>query len=124
MVLAFPCNQFGGQESGSATQIRAFADKYGATFPMFAKVDVNGFNAHPVWNYMKSQQGELMGNDVKWNFAKFLVDPSGKVVKRYGPQQGPASIEKDIVQLLPKGFSGVVTPTKAAAPGRWPCASW
>lgn len=100
MVLAFPCNQFGGQEPGSAAEIRTFADKYGATFPMFAKVDVNGFNAHPVWSYMKAQKGELLGNDIKWNFAKFLVDRSGKVVKRYGPQQGPASIEKDIVPLL------------------------
>ena len=75
MVLAFPCNQFGGQEPGSAAEIRTFADKYGATFPMFAKVDVNGFNAHPVWSYMKAQKGELLGNDIKWNFAKFLVLP-------------------------------------------------
>lgn len=116
MVLAFPCNQFGGQEPGSANEIRAFADKYGATFPMFAKVDVNGFNAHPVWNYLKSQQGELLGNDIKWNFAKFLVDPDGKVVARFGPQQNPASFESDVVDLLPEGLVGVVEPTGAASP--------
>lgn len=68
---------------------------------MFAKVDVNGFNQHPVWKHCKSEQGELFGSDIKWNFAKFLVDPAGNVVKRYGPQQAPSSIEKDIVALLP-----------------------
>ena len=113
MVLAFPCNQFGAQESGSPEEIRAFADNYGATFPMFAKVDVNGFNAHPVWAHLKEKQGEMLGSDVKWNFAKFLVDPAGKVVKRYGPQVGPASIEADILPLLPP--AGVVMPTKGAA---------
>ena len=115
MVLAFPCNQFGGQESGSAAEIRAFADKYGVTFPMFAKVDVNGFNTHPIWKYMKEMQGELLGRDVKWNFAKFLVDADGRVVKRFGPQQSPASIEAEIVKLLPAAVDGVVVPTGAAA---------
>ena len=113
MVLAFPCNQFGGQESGSEEEIRAFADGYGVTFPMFAKVDVNGFNQHPVWKHLKSEQGELFGSDVKWNFGKFLIDPSGNVVKRYGPQVGPASIEDDIVALLPA--AGVVKPTSGAS---------
>jgi len=80
---------------------------------MFAKVDVNGFNAHPVWAHLKDKQGEMLGSDVKWNFAKFLVDPAGKVVKRYGPQVGPASIEADILPLLPP--AGVVMPTKGAA---------
>lgn len=110
MVLAFPCNQFGAQEPGSPDEIRAFADNYGATFPIFAKVDVNGFNAHPAWVHLKKKKGEMLGSDIKWNFAKFLVDPAGKVVKRYGPQQSPASIEADILRLLP--LAGVVKPTK------------
>jgi len=113
VVLAFPCNQFGAQEPGSAAEIRAFADKYGATFPMFAKVDVNGFNAHPAWVHLKEKQGEMLGSDIKWNFAKFLVDPAGRVVKRFGPQVSPASIEKDILPLLPP--AGVVKPTKGTA---------
>lgn len=112
MVLAFPCNQFGAQESGSPQEIRTFADGYGVTFPMFAKVDVNGFNTHPVWAHLKKQQGEMLGSDIKWNFAKFLVDPAGRVVQRYGPQQGPASIEADLLRLLPP--AGVVQPTKGA----------
>mmetsp|Transcript_10344 Transcript_10344/g.20904 ORF Transcript_10344/g.20904 Transcript_10344/m.20904 type:complete len:91 (+) Transcript_10344:302-574(+) len=84
---------------------------------MFAKVAVNGAKAHPVWSYMKEQRGELLGNDIKWNFAKFLIDPSGNVVKRYGPQQGPASIEKDIVPLLSKVkvSEGVVKTTSPSA---------
>ena len=76
-VLAFPCNQFGGQEPGDRDAILKFAcDKYGATFPLFEKVDVNGFNAHPVWRYLKKQQsnGFLLGDDIQWNFAKFESD--------------------------------------------------
>mmetsp|Transcript_10345 Transcript_10345/g.20906 ORF Transcript_10345/g.20906 Transcript_10345/m.20906 type:complete len:91 (+) Transcript_10345:412-684(+) len=80
---------------------------------MFAKVDVNGFNAHPAWVYLKEKKGEMLGSNIKWNFAKFLVDPSGRVVKRYGPQVSPAAIEADILPLLP--LVGVVKPTKGAA---------
>jgi len=100
-VLAFPCNQFGGQEPGTAKEIRKVLDSYGVTFPAFAKIDVNGLNMHPLYKYLKEQQGEMLGNDVKWNFAKFLIGPDGTVVKRYGPQTSPNSIESDIVALLP-----------------------
>jgi len=100
VVLAFPCNQFGGQEPGSAAEIRQFVQKYGVTFPLFQKIDVNGMNTHPLYKHLKEKQGELLGNDIKWNFAKFLVDPQGEVVKRYGPQVSPSSIEPDIVALL------------------------
>lgn len=101
MVLAFPCNQFGGQEPGSPEEIRKFVDGYGVTFPVFQKIDVNGLNTHPLYKHLKEKQGELLGNDIKWNFAKFLVGPDGEVVKRYGPQVNPSSIEGDIVKLLP-----------------------
>lgn len=95
-----PCNQFGGQEPGSAAQIRQFVGKYGVTFPIFGKVDVNGFNTHPLYACLKGQQGELLGSDVKWNFAKFLVNRRGEVVARYPPQTSPSSIEPDIRKLL------------------------
>lgn len=68
---------------------------------MFAKIDVNGPNTHPLYKYLKEKQGELLGSDIKWNFAKFLIGPNGEVVKRYPPQTSPSSIEKDIVALLP-----------------------
>lgn len=115
-VLAFPCNQFGMQEPGDRDAILAFArDKYGATFPLFEKVDVNGFNAHPVWRWLKQQQsdGFLLGGEIKWNFAKFLVGRDGQVIKRYTPQVSPKEIEKDILQALEAPFKlgGVVTPT-------------
>lgn len=74
---------------------------YGVTFPMFGKVDVNGPNTHPLYKYLKEEKGEMLGSDIKWNFAKFLVGPDGAVIKRYGPQTSPASIEADIVALLP-----------------------
>ena len=118
-VLAFPCNQFGGQEPGDRDAILAFArGKYGATFPIFDKVDVNGLNAHPVWKWLMEQKGELLGADVKWNFAKFLVGRDGKVIKRYGPPTAPEDIEKDILAALkaqPPPTRGVVTPTGAGA---------
>jgi glutathione peroxidase len=100
-ILAFPCNQFGKQEPGSATEIRAFADKYGATFPLFDKVEVNGTNAHPVFKYLKSQCPGMLGTvGIKWNFTKFLVDRNGKGVKRYGPPTKPSEITGDINALL------------------------
>jgi len=100
VVLAFPCNQFGGQEPGSPEEIRAFVDGYGVTFPIMRKVDVNGPNTHPLWKYLKEQKGELLGSDIKWNFAKFLVGKDGSVVKRYPPTTPPSAIEADIVSLL------------------------
>ena len=78
VVLGFPCNQFGGQEPGSAQEILNFVSKYGVTFPLFQKVDVNGANTHPLFKYLKEQKGELLGNDIKWNFAKFLIGRNGQ----------------------------------------------
>ena len=101
-VIGVPCNQFGGQEPGTAADIRAFADKYGVKFPMLGKLDVNGLNTHPLYSYLKGSQGELLGKDIKWNFSKFLVDRDGVTVKRYPPTTSPSAIEPDIVALLAK----------------------
>ena len=101
-VLGFPCNQFGKQEPGDAAQIGSFCEKnFGVTFPMFAKIDVNGANAHPLYKYLKDKEPGLLGIEaIKWNFTKFLVDRSGKVIKRYAPQTKPESITDDIEKLL------------------------
>lgn len=101
-VLGFPCNQFGGQEPGNADEIAEFCKvNFGVTFPLMAKVDVNGADASPLFDWMKSEKKGLMGStSIKWNFTKFLIDRSGKVVKRYGPQDTPAAIAKDIEKLL------------------------
>ena len=115
MVLAFPCNQFGGQEPGSASEILDFVAKYGVTFPMFEKVDVNGINTHPLWKFLKDQQGEMLGDDIKWNFGKFLVGRDGEVLARYAPPDSPQSIEGDIQKALAGEMKGVVTPTNPVA---------
>jgi glutathione peroxidase len=101
-VLGFPCNQFGGQEPGNADEIAEFCKvNFGVTFPLMAKVDVNGDNASPLFDWMKKEAKGLMGStSIKWNFTKFLVDREGNVVKRYGPQDTPASIARDIEKLL------------------------
>jgi len=101
-VLGFPCNQFGGQEPGSADEIAEFCKvNFGVTFPLMAKVEVNGDNASPLFDWMKKEAKGLMGTTaIKWNFTKFLIDRAGNVVKRYGPQDTPASIAKDIEKLL------------------------
>lgn len=101
-VLGFPCNQFGGQEPGNADEIAEFCKvNFGVTFPLMAKVDVNGDNASPLFDWMKKEAKGLMGSSsIKWNFTKFLIDRKGTVVKRYGPQDSPASIAKDIAKLL------------------------
>jgi glutathione peroxidase len=101
-VLGFPCNQFGAQEPGSAAEIRTFcADKYAVSFPLFAKVDVKGANAHPLYKWMTSAAPGILGTEViKWNFTKFLVDRDGAVVKRYAPQDKPEQIAPDIERLL------------------------
>jgi glutathione peroxidase len=100
-VLGFPCNQFGGQEPGDATQIQQFcASNYAVSFPMFAKVDVNGGNVHPLYQYLKSEKSGLLGSSIKWNFTKFLVDRSGKVVARHAPTTGPEGLTKEIEALL------------------------
>jgi glutathione peroxidase len=100
-VLGFPCNQFGGQEPGDAAQIGQFcASNYAISFPMFAKIDVNGSNAHPLYQYLKSEKSGLLGASIKWNFTKFLIDRSGKVVARHAPTTTPESLTKEIEALL------------------------
>ena len=102
LVLGFPCNQFGGQEPGSEEEIKSFCElTYKTTFPLFAKVDVNGENAHPLFEFLKKEKKGLLGTEgIKWNFTKFLVDKDGEVVERYAPNTAPADIEKDILALL------------------------
>jgi glutathione peroxidase len=101
-VLGFPCNQFGKQEPGDATQIGAFCEKnFGVSFPMFDKIDVKGANAHPLYRYLTGERRGLFGTKaIKWNFTKFLVDREGNVVKRYGPRTTPDAIAGDIEALL------------------------
>ncbi|MBS0315417.1 MAG: glutathione peroxidase [Proteobacteria bacterium] len=103
-VLGFPCNQFGAQEPGNAEEIASFCSlTYDVTFPVFAKIDVNGPEADPLYEYLKKAAPGLMGSTgIKWNFTKFLVDRDGKVVRRYAPQAKPEDIAKDIVALLNK----------------------
>ena len=101
-VLGFPCNQFGAQEPGSGSDIQSFCEtRFGVSFPLFEKIDVNGPNAHPLFQYLtKSAPGILGTEGIKWNFTKFLVDGSGKVVKRYASTTEPKDIERDIEALL------------------------
>ena len=101
-VLGFPCNQFGAQEPGDAEEIRTFCSlTYDVTFPMFAKVDVNGADADPLFTALKKQAPGFLGTGgIKWNFTKFLVDRDGKVVDRYAPTTKPEDIRKDIERLL------------------------
>jgi glutathione peroxidase len=101
-VLGFPCNQFGKQEPGDAAQIGSFCEKnYGVSFQMFDKVEVNGSDAHPVFKFLKDEAPGLLGLElIKWNFTKFLVDRTGKVVKRYAPTTKPETITDDIEALL------------------------
>ncbi len=101
-VLGFPCNQFGAQEPGGAAEIGAFCEKnYGVTFPLFAKIDVNGASAHPLFQYLKDEKPGLLGIEaIKWNFTKFLIDRSGEVVARYAPQTKPEELEEPIRKLL------------------------
>jgi glutathione peroxidase len=100
-VLGFPCNQFGSQEPGDARQIEQFcASNYAITFPMFAKIEVNGGNAHPLYQYLKNAKSGLLGASIKWNFTKFLVDRAGKVVARHAPTASPEGLTKEIEALL------------------------
>ena len=101
-VLGFPCNQFGGQEPGEAAEIAAFCTtKFDVRFPMFAKIEVNGANAHPLYRWLKSAAKGLFGSEaIKWNFTKFLVDRDGRAVARYAPNATPEAIRPDIEQLL------------------------
>jgi glutathione peroxidase len=101
-VMGFPCNQFGQQEPGNSEEIRDFCSAtYDVTFPMFARIEVNGANTHRLYQQLKSAQRGLLGTEaIKWNFTKFLVDRRGKVVARYAPNDTPEKIEKDILPLL------------------------
>jgi glutathione peroxidase len=101
-VLGFPCNQFGSQDPGSNGEIESFCQlNYGVSFPMYAKIDVNGPATHPLFDHLKNEAPGILGSrSIKWNFTKFLVNKSGQVVKRYPPQTKPAEIEKDIAALL------------------------
>jgi glutathione peroxidase len=101
-ILGFPCNQFGAQEPGSEDEIASFCEvNYGVTFPLFAKVDVNGKNASPLYKHLTNAKPGLLGIEaIKWNFTKFLVDGKGNVVERYAPNTEPASIAPDIEKLL------------------------
>lgn len=104
-VLGFPCDQFGHQEPGDEAEIKAFCSRtYDVTFPMFAKVEVNGEGTHPLYQHLKSAQKGILGSEsIKWNFTKFLVGKDGAVVTRYAPQDTPERIEKDLAGLLSQG---------------------
>ena len=101
-VLAFPCNQFGGQEPGTNEQITEFCSlNYGNTFPIFSKIDVNGENAHPLFNFLTSEKKGLLGTQkIKWNFTKFLINKDGEPVNRYGSSTTPEQIQSDIEKLI------------------------
>ena len=102
VVLGFPCDQFGHQEPGTETEINSFCElNYGVSFPLFAKIEVNGKDAHPLFAHLKAQAPGLLGSEgIKWNFTKFLVDREGRTVARYAPATTPAAIAKDIEKLL------------------------
>jgi glutathione peroxidase len=102
VVLGFPCNQFGAQEPGSEAEIGAFCQaNYGVTFPMFSKIDVNGTNAHPLYNYLKGEKAGILGTkNIKWNFTKFLVNRDGQVVNRFAPTTKPEDIQNAIAAVL------------------------
>jgi glutathione peroxidase len=101
-VLGFPCDQFGHQEPGDEAEIKQFcATNFGATFPMFAKIEVNGAGTHPLYRWLKSEQAGLLGTEaIKWNFTKFLVDRGGRAVRRYAPRDTPEKIDKHVEALL------------------------
>ncbi|MBR0235773.1 MAG: glutathione peroxidase [Clostridia bacterium] len=100
-ILDFPCNQFANQAPGSDDEIVSFCQsRYGVTFKQFSKIEVNGENEAPLYTYLKSQKGGVLGKNIKWNFTKFLVDKEGNVIERYAPTTTPDKIDKDIKELL------------------------
>ncbi|CAN8010122.1 putative phospholipid-hydroperoxide glutathione peroxidase [Ixodes scapularis] len=99
-ILAFPCNQFGGQEPGTEAEIKEFAKKFNVQFDMFSKVNVNGDQAHPLWKYLKHKQSGFLMDAIKWNFSKFLIDKDGQPVKRYAPTTEPLAIEPDLLKYF------------------------
>lgn len=102
VVLGFPCDQFGHQEPGDEAQIKEFCSlTYDVDFPLFAKIDVNGASAHPLWKWLKEEKGGFLGLDnIKWNFTKFLIGRDGRVIKRYPPTEKPESLAADIEAAL------------------------
>ena len=101
VVLGFPCDQFAHQEPGDDAQIEEFCTlNYGVTFPLSTKIDVNGDGTHPVFGFLKSKTGGLLGSAIKWNFTKFLIGPDGKSVKRYAPTVAPAAVTADVKKML------------------------
>jgi glutathione peroxidase len=100
-ILGFPCDQFGHQEPGSDADISSFCElNYGVTFPLFSKIEVNGDDAHPLYKHLKSEAGGLFGDDIKWNFTKFLIGRDGTVLDRYASLTSPESIDRDIAKAL------------------------
>ncbi len=100
-ILAFPCNQFGNQEPGDAEEIKNFCTlNYEVSFPLMGKIDVNGKNADPLWEFLREEKGGLLGSRIKWNFTKFLVDREGNVVARHGPAVKPEQLKSEIEALL------------------------
>lgn len=99
-ILAFPCNQFLGQEPGCDVDIKEFAKKNSARYDFFSKIEVNGDNAHPLWKWLKQRQSGFIGNFIKWNFTKFLINREGVPVKRFGPSTSPSKMESDIISIL------------------------
>ena len=101
VVLGFPCDQFGNQEPGNEAEISDFCERnFGVTFPLFSKVDVNGDDAHPLFEWLKDSKGGLLGSKIKWNFTKFLVGRDGQVIDRYAPQTEPEKLSDDIEKAL------------------------
>lgn len=121
-MLGFPCNQFGAQEPGTEAEIKEFvSSKFGVTFPMFAKIDVNGGGAHPLFKWLKDMQSGTLGDFIKWNFTKFLVNRTGRPVARYAPGEPPFGFEDAIVRelgtpsLLPPAATEGSSPSDTAA---------
>jgi glutathione peroxidase len=102
-ILGFPCDQFGHQEPGNDDEIKSFCEvNYGVNFPLFSKIEVNGAGAHPLYRFLKSEKGGLLGDNIKWNFTKFLVDKQGTVVERFAPTTTPEKIASDVERELAK----------------------
>jgi len=102
-IAAFPCNQFASQEPWTEPEIKKWvADKFHATFDLYSKINVNGDDAHPLWKYLKNKQGGTLGDFIKWNFSKFLIDRNGQPVQRYSPRTDPNDMMKDVLELLKK----------------------
>jgi glutathione peroxidase len=101
VVLGFPCDQFNNQEFDNIEETTQFCQmNYGVTFPMFAKIDVNGDHTHPLFTFLKEQKKGVLSKNIKWNFTKFLIDGNGQVVERYAPTTDPAKMEEDIIKVL------------------------